>query len=95
MATQETGKPVMKTILFGALTVAMYGVVFSHADMITSLFARGSFWAAGPILTVFAFSYVHGSFASNLWSMLGINARTNARPAAAVNRPAPRATVNA
>jgi len=91
-------KPVGKTILFGLATAALYGGVFSYADTIAHKFAMGGLWAAGPIATVFVFSYVHGAFAHNLWTCLGIEARQQrkdvraTRPAA---QPQARATVNA
>jgi hypothetical protein len=31
-------------------------------------------YAALPVATVFFFSFAHGAFASNLWSLLGIEA---------------------
>jgi hypothetical protein len=45
-----------------------------NADTITNLFTRGSWYAALPIATAFIFSFAHGAFASNLWSLLGIEA---------------------
>ncbi len=99
MAKTGTKKPIAKTMVFGLLTAALYAAAFSFADPLASLFSRGSYWAAGPIATVFLFSYAHGAFAANLWSCLGIEAsvarksvRPEQRPAA---RPQPRATLNA
>ena len=67
-------KPIGKTIGYGAATAALYAVVFMNADTVTSYFTRGSWYAALPIATVFIFSFAHGAFASNLWSLLGIEA---------------------
>lgn len=67
-------KPVGKTIGYGLLTVAMYAAVFANADTVMGFFTRGGMYAALPIATVFLFSFAHGAFASNLWSMLGIEA---------------------
>ena len=96
MAQSSGGrKPILKTIVFGLFSVALYAAAFSYGDTLTALFSRGSFWAAGPIATVFAFSYAHGAFASNLWTCLGIEAsraRVTKRPEV---RPQPRATLNA
>jgi hypothetical protein len=78
MATEQAAKrnrPIGKTIMFGIGTVAIYAAVFSNADMIMKYFTRGSWYAALPIATVFLVSFVHGAFASNLWSTLGIDAR--------------------
>ena len=98
MATQTARKPWGKTIVFGILSAALYAGVFT----IAAHFAQGSYWAAGPIATVFLFSYVHGEFTGNLWSVLGIEAtRKAARPTETVSKPATvrpaarRATLNA
>jgi hypothetical protein len=39
---------------------------------------------------VFIFSFVHGAFASNLWSVLGIEATKKVQPRVAPSRPTPR-----
>ncbi|GKT07684.1 hypothetical protein [Desulforhabdus sp. TSK] len=65
----------LKTAGFGALTVAMYAAVFAKADVVMHLFTQGGWHAALPVTTVLAFSFIHGAFASNLWSLLGIQAR--------------------
>ncbi len=67
-------KPVAKTVAFGAVSVALYAAVFMNAGAVMQLFTKGGIYAALPILTVFAFSFAHGTFASNFWSLLGIEA---------------------
>lgn len=97
MASENTTKPVGKTLLFGALSAAMYTGIFMNADNIAAHFAQGSFWAAGPIATVFLVSYIHGEFASNLWKCLGINAiqKKATKTVEATKRPAQRPVLNA
>jgi len=96
--TKPAAKPIKKTIFYGLATLGLYAGVFSHADVLAARFSQGALWAAGPIVTVFAFSWAHGSFASNLWACLGITAgkraarRPDVQPAA---RPRVRATLNA
>lgn len=72
----ETSKSrhLVPTIGFGLATAAMYAGVFINSDTIMSYFTRGGWYAAMPIATVFAFSFIHGTFASRLWSLLGIEA---------------------
>ena len=67
---------VIKTLIYGVITAAFYAAAFSNADLLMSVFTRGGYYAAFPIATVFAFSFAHGSFASNLWSALGVEAIT-------------------
>jgi len=98
MATSQSNKkPIGRTILFGALTAAFYTGFFTYGDNIAAHFAQGSFWAAGPIATVFAVSYLHGEFASNLWSVLGIAAisKDAKKTVEATKRPAQRPVLNA
>ncbi len=96
MATDTNTKPIGKTIAFGVLTAGFYGAFFSYGDAITAQFAQGSLWAAGPIATVFAVSYLHGEFAGNLWACLGISAvRKDVRKTTeATKRPAQRPVLN-
>lgn len=77
-------KLVVKTILFGALSLTMYTAFFMNSAVLMTYFTKGLYYAALPILTAFAFSFVHGAFAGNVWSLLGIEAaqkRPQTRPA--------------
>lgn len=74
-----SGKPKAKlakrTVILACCSAALYAGVFSHSAAIVRLFAKGGMYAALPLLTVIVFSFVHGAFASNLWSLLGISPR--------------------
>lgn len=72
MAAKQRKRHVMKTVTFGALTLALYAAVFSMSDTVLHLWAKGGVYALLPVATVFVFSYAHGSFTSNFWSALGI-----------------------
>jgi hypothetical protein len=67
-------KPVGKLIASGIASVGLYATLFADQGMITSLFTRGSWYAALPIATAFAISFVHGGFTSYFWSVLGVEA---------------------
>ena len=84
------GKLTGKTIGLGLGVAALYAAVFLNSGTVMKYFTRGGIYAALPIVTVFAFSFVHGAFASNLWSMLGIEATKKVQPRVAPTRPAPR-----
>jgi hypothetical protein len=47
----------------------------SHQALVTDTFTKGGWYAAYPILAAFFFSFIHGAFASNLLSVLGIEAK--------------------
>ncbi|WP_428565338.1 MAG: universal stress protein [Solidesulfovibrio sp. DCME] len=78
MSERTRKRNVARTIVFGAAAVALYAAVFTHSDLITSLSAKGGFYAVVPVITVFLFSYVHGSFTGAFWSALGIEASKGA-----------------
>ena len=76
--------------IFGLMSVALYAAVFTHSDLVMKFFTKGGFNALLPVATVFVFSYVHGSFASNLWTAMGIEASkkvSDRKEAPAVKRP--------
>lgn len=72
--TDTRKKPYIKAIGLGALSIASYVVLFTHADLVMENFVKGGVYAVFPILTALYFSLVHGSFASTVLSVLGITA---------------------
>jgi K+-sensing histidine kinase KdpD len=68
------GKPIMGTIVYGMISAAVYAAIFMNADTVMRFFTKGGWYAALPIASVFVVSFVHGNFAGNLWSLLGIEA---------------------
>ena len=84
------GKLISRTIGLGLASVALYAAVFTNSSIIMKYFTKGGIFAALPIVTVFAFSFVYGPFTSNLWSLLGIEATKKVQPRVASKRPAPR-----
>jgi hypothetical protein len=95
MANEEHGKAsksklISKTVGLGLAAAALYAAVFTNTGTVMKYFTKGGIYAALPIVTVFAFSFVHGAFASNLWSLLGIEATKKTQPRVAAKRPAQR-----
>jgi hypothetical protein len=84
------GKLITKTIGCGLGAAALYAAVFTNTGTIMKYFTKGGIYAALPIATVFVFSFVHGAFASNLWSLLGIEATKKTQPRVAAKRPVQR-----
>jgi uncharacterized membrane protein HdeD (DUF308 family) len=77
---KRRNKAGVRTLLFGLLSITLYAALFAHPTAVAKFFARGSWYAIFPIATVFLFSFVHGTFASNVWTFLGIEARKTAEP---------------
>ncbi|OGP58599.1 MAG: hypothetical protein A2V65_09295 [Deltaproteobacteria bacterium RBG_13_49_15] len=68
-------KPKGKMLLFGVFSVGLYLALFLNSETVMRFFTKGGMYAVLPIGTVFLFSYVHGAFAGNFWSVLGIDAK--------------------
>ena len=83
-------KLITRTIGLGVASAALYAAVFTNSSIVMKYFTKGGIFAALPIITVFAFSFVYGPFTSNLWSLLGIEATKKVQPRVAPKRPAPR-----
>jgi hypothetical protein len=88
--TAHRGKIIKRTIGLGVASAALYAAVFTNSGLIMTYFTKGGIFAALPIVTVFAFSFVYGPFTSNLWSLLGIEATKKVQPRVAPKRPAQR-----
>jgi hypothetical protein len=84
------GKIMTKVVGLGLASAALYAAVFTNSGTVMKYFTKGGFYAALPIVTVFIFSFVHGSFASNVWSLLGIEAAKKTQPQVTAKRPATR-----
>lgn len=65
-------KPVAKMLLFGALSLGAYSLLLSKEALVTNTYTLGGWYAALPVGTAFAFSFIHGAFASNFLSVLGL-----------------------
>ena len=68
-------KPVGKMVLFGTVSAAAYYMIFTNEALVTNTFTLGGWHAAFPVLTAFFFSFIHGAFASNFLSVLGLEAK--------------------
>jgi uncharacterized integral membrane protein len=75
--TQEevNRKPYFKTVVFGAISLTAYILIFTHQDVVTDLFTLGGWNTAFPVGTALFFSFVHGAFASNLLNVMNLEAR--------------------
>lgn len=67
-------KPYGKAISFGIVSLTLYTTLLLNQDIISEYFGRGGLYAFLPIVTALIFSFVHGSFTGNFWTVLGIEA---------------------
>lgn len=72
-------KPIGKMLFLGVLSIALYAALLFKQDIIIEYFGRGGFYALLPIVTALIFSYIHGSFTSHFWTVMGIEAAKKKR----------------
>ena len=68
-------KPVLQAVVFDALSLSAYVLLFMNEDLVTNTFTMGGWHAVFPVGAAFLFSFVHGAFASNFLSVLGLEAK--------------------
>jgi len=74
-AQHHAKKPVLATLVFGALSLSAYFYLFSHEEWTTDHFTRGGWYTVLPLASAVFFSFIHGAFGSNLLSVLGLEAK--------------------
>ena len=68
-------KPYLEIVFFGAISIAAYITLFTHAEWVTANYTMGGWHTVMPVGTAVFFSFIHGAFASNVLSALGLEAR--------------------
>ena len=67
-------KPYGSMLLMGAISIALYTILLMNQDLINHYFGRGGVYAFLPIVTAFVFSFVHGTFTGDFWTVIGVEA---------------------
>jgi hypothetical protein len=67
-------KPYMKALFFGLISVGLYAALLLNQDTLNSTFGKGGMFAFLPIITAFLFSFVHGTFTGDFWTVMGVEA---------------------
>jgi hypothetical protein len=77
----KNDRPIGATLLFGAISIALYAALLIKSDFLVELAQRtpkGETWLfLIPIVIAFLFSYVHGAFTGLFWESLGLKAAQN------------------
>jgi len=75
MATSSSKKkPVVKMLVMGIISIGLYTALLSKQDLVNSTFGKGGMYALLPIATAFVFSFIHGTFTGDFWTVMGIEA---------------------
>lgn len=67
-------KPYVAAVIMGIISLGLYAVLLTQQETINAIMSRGGMFAFVPIATAFLFSFVHGSFTGNFWTLLGVEA---------------------
>jgi hypothetical protein len=67
-------KPIAQMVFMGVISIGLYAALLLKQDIINAYVGKGGLFAFLPIATAFLFSFVHGSFTGNFWTVLGIEA---------------------
>jgi uncharacterized integral membrane protein len=74
-ASEKSRRPYLAALVFGALSLSAYLFLFANHGWVMNNFTAGGWHFMLPVGTALFFSFVHGAFASNLISSLGIEAK--------------------
>ncbi|MDA8215882.1 MAG: hypothetical protein M0Z64_11505 [Nitrospiraceae bacterium] len=67
-------KPVGKMAIMGIVSIALYAAMLLNQDIINDYLGSGGLYAVLPIAIAFIFSFVHGSFTGDFWTVMGVEA---------------------
>lgn len=76
---KQKGRPIVAMLVAGLVSAALYAALLTNQGFLNAYFAKGGLYAFLPITTAFAFSFVHGSFTGNFWTVLGVEASKKKR----------------
>lgn len=68
-------RSLVRAVLFGAISISAYLLVFLNEGTITKYFSRGGVYTLAVVGTALAFSLIHGTFANYVLELLGIRAK--------------------
>jgi|GEM_PF-539576 len=71
----KTNRYIVPAVGFGIFSLSLYAALLINEGRVMDLFTRGGWFTILPVGCAFLFSFVHGAFASNLLSALGIEAK--------------------
>lgn len=68
----------LKTVVYGAASIALYALLFVYADETVELARRTregeKIWFLVPVAVALLFSLVHGAFTACFWDAIGLRA---------------------
>lgn len=78
--SKASGSQNLRTIALGAVSLALYLLLFTNERAVLELSLAGGWGFMVPITIAFAFSFIHGAFTGGFWDMLGLKAQIRKEP---------------
>jgi drug/metabolite transporter superfamily protein YnfA len=72
--SKSKNKPYGLAIILGIISLVLYVFLLTEQEIVNTYFTKGGMYAFLPIATAFIFSFVHGNFTGNFWTLLGVEA---------------------
>lgn len=72
---KNKGRLLILTLIFGVISISSYILLFRHQQWVMDQYTLGGWHAAFPVGTAFFFSFIHAAFASNMLSLIGLEAK--------------------
>lgn len=76
MRSEGKIKPIGRLFIMGCCSVCLYILLITKQDLISTYIGQGGVFAVLPVVTAFVFSYFHGTFTGDFWTVLGVEAAT-------------------
>ncbi|MEO5358627.1 MAG: hypothetical protein H7844_15205 [Nitrospirae bacterium YQR-1] len=73
--TEKKKNGIMKFVILAVLSCVLYVVLLVKQMTLIGYFSKGGFYALLPVATAFLFSFVHGGFTGEFWTVIGIEAK--------------------
>jgi hypothetical protein len=73
--SQSVRRVLVQTLVYGAISVALYFCLYLFADPILEMSRQGRWYFILPIAIAFVFSFIHGNFTGQFWDLFGIKAK--------------------
>ncbi len=75
MRSEKKHGLLIKTIIYGCLSIALYFLLYFFNEEILERSREGGWNFIYPVAIAFIFSIVHGNFTGYIWELFGVKAK--------------------
>jgi len=74
MASNTKTKPFGRFLIMGIVSSCLYVGLMMNQGTVNTYVSKGGMYAFLPVVAAFVFSYFHGTFTGDFWTILGVEA---------------------